>query len=573
MATFIPSKTDDYHGSFGEEVILSCLRTLPDEYIVFHSLEWIDGPSKNGHRVAQGEADFTIFHPDKGIAIVEVKGGAISCDGREWVQTNIYGQARSRKMQDPVQQADRSKFKIKEIIDNYGIKCLTCHGVWFPDVDQIEGTLPLNYHSNIVLLKKDLGNPQGAIDRIFAYWSKLYRFSPKLSPLAARRVVDTLAPVFKAVPSMQSIFDERERLFVRLTNEQTAILDYLDEQRLALIHGRAGTGKTLLAVEKARRLAETGDKVLFLCYNAALRQHLRNQYSIPNVEYDNLHTLPIKLFDEADGLYGDSLIELLVRELTQKKYKARELWPYNHLIIDEGQDFPDEVVQALLGVNSGHVYIFYDRYQLVHLKDVPKWTEQIDCRLVLNRNCRSTVQITRSACSVIGEKPNITLNNIQGDEPQIIFSSELHKATELIVKIIKQAVRKGIELRDIAVLSLQPEGKSLFTAQSFRSIPVTEKYGEPGLLFTTVRKFKGLEAKVLILTDVSAQTFKTPQNKRLYYVGASRAKHELYVFINPGIKPKEIVEKLAQDEKVPPNHRGISRLLHAKSRTEIDFEE
>ena len=40
------------------------------------------------------------------------------------------------------------------------------------------------------------------------------------------------------------------------------------------ISGGAGTGKTSLAIEKAKRLAKSGRSVLFLCFNIPLFKYL-----------------------------------------------------------------------------------------------------------------------------------------------------------------------------------------------------------------------------------------------------------------------------------------------------------
>lgn len=54
-----------------------------------------------------------------------------------------------------------------------------------------------------------------------------------------------IAPEFYTVPSFKSTLDFREKLFVRMTNEQNNIVNFLEEQRSAAIHGAAGTGKTV----------------------------------------------------------------------------------------------------------------------------------------------------------------------------------------------------------------------------------------------------------------------------------------------------------------------------------------
>ena len=67
-------------------------------------------------------------------------------------------------------------------------------------------------------------------------------------------------------------------MFRKMTAEQMYLLDYLEEQEEAAIHGVAGTGKTVLAVQKAKSLSETGT-VLFLCFNRFLKDHLQDAYS------------------------------------------------------------------------------------------------------------------------------------------------------------------------------------------------------------------------------------------------------------------------------------------------------
>jgi hypothetical protein len=56
-----------------------------------------------------------------------------------------------------------------------------------------------------------------------------------------------------------------------LTQAQFAVLDALQLQPQAAIFGCAGSGKTMLAMEKTQRLANEGFTVLFTCYNKTLR--------------------------------------------------------------------------------------------------------------------------------------------------------------------------------------------------------------------------------------------------------------------------------------------------------------
>ena len=73
-------------GSEGEDRIFESLQSqLPNSYTVFHSVRWVGSDRKR----SQGEADFLVFHPQKGVLIIEVKAGIIEVDNnRTWSQTN-----------------------------------------------------------------------------------------------------------------------------------------------------------------------------------------------------------------------------------------------------------------------------------------------------------------------------------------------------------------------------------------------------------------------------------------------------------------------------------------------------
>lgn len=64
------------------------------------------------------------------------------------------------------------------------------------------------------------------------------------------------------------------------------------------------------------------------------------------------------------------------------------------------------------------------------------------------------------------------------------------------------------------------------------SIPVTREKTNSSVLFTTASKFKGLESRVVIITDIDESSFTNEENKRLFYVACSRATQRLALFVN-----------------------------------------
>ena len=85
MARFYPAFVGDFHGSEGERLAYHALEMLGDDYTVFHSYCWLGDGVRTA---AQGEADFLVLHPQRGILAIEVKAGGIAYEGGAWQQTN-----------------------------------------------------------------------------------------------------------------------------------------------------------------------------------------------------------------------------------------------------------------------------------------------------------------------------------------------------------------------------------------------------------------------------------------------------------------------------------------------------
>ncbi|MBD1916248.1 MULTISPECIES: ATP-binding domain-containing protein [Cyanophyceae] len=561
MAVMVPEAPADFNNSQGELDVFNALRGLDDRCYVFHSLRWLGNP-KYGRKKPQGEADFAIFDPQRGLLIIEVKSGLIRFEAGSWYQTNR-ATGVEKLMKDPEQQASSTKFEFLPLFKNSlppAENCLIGTAVWFPSGTFPKQPLPLNLHSDIVLDEESLNSPKAAISAAFDYWGQ--KFGHHLSQRGQERVISILAPTFKVIPSLKAGFAKRAQQFIQMTRQQASIIDFLDEQEVAVISGTAGTGKTVVALEKARRLSEFGESILFLCYNSALRNFLKQEHHLPGVDFHTFHSVARKLVGDAPTF------DLMAEKFLEHLSNPTEFWPYQHVIIDEGQDFSDEWLEWLTERTDGCKYIFYDKKQLIFRDTLPNWVVNADCRLVLTKNCRNTLQISRTAYRFANLFPGKPGELVAG------FPTKLHDcgSSAGIGKRIKRIVgellnQDAVQPEDIAILTMSTVENSLLANLHFiHSIPLVESFEKGKICFTTVRKFKGLEARVIFIVDFALAEFAEPNFSQRLYVGCSRARDELHLFVEgcDDVSIKLALEAIQPGTKLISNRKNLSKLLDAE---------
>ncbi|MGH7822173.1 MAG: DEAD/DEAH box helicase family protein, partial [Candidatus Binatia bacterium] len=274
-----------------------------------------------------------------------MKGGGVGRDANGWYSIDRSG-VRNR-IKDPGQQAteavhsiDRYLSALRWFRDNR-VRVPFGWGVVFPDVDAAEELGP-DFPSGVVIDRQGIREIRSSIDRIFATWV------PAPSPIredVLRALVRTLAPSFQLVAALVSRIEEESEMLLRLTDEQMEVLDLLESFHRVAIEGPAGSGKTLLAMEKARRLAEKGKRVLFLCFNRPLADHLAPRadgFTVKSFhaycrEVAESAAIPFRIprnAAEEERFWAETAAEKLV--------EALDLYPderFDAVIVDEGQDF------------------------------------------------------------------------------------------------------------------------------------------------------------------------------------------------------------------------------------------
>lgn len=526
MAIMIPEMARDYDPASLEGVMFDALQKLPSEYYVVHSFKNIYVEDNILH---EGEVDFVIFNQTKGLLCIEAKAGAVKYEDGYWK----YASGRNMKHGGPYNQASGNKWDLLNVVQNSSLKdianrCKFLHAVWFPSIsqDDLRGVkFPKEADRSITLTMEALDDPEFYICSIYDIELENH-IRTDLSNQDVRRLIrEIICPEFSIFPSKSFDSDLKKIVFHRLLKEQEGLLNYLVEQRSAVINGAAGTGKTMIAVEKATRHASNGERVLFLCFNVMLRDYLDNVYHHEMIEYMTIDKFACKVGKTEKPDYK------IAEDKVMDMYFSRS-FPYRHVIVDEGQDFGREEIEEADLLQTIHdavienedvygtFYVFYDRLQLIQSAHIPKFISEADCKLTLYKNCRNTENIAITSLKAISDRnPKLYDGAIKGVPAKFHYRENPSEVVERVEKIIDELKEDGIT--DVVILTCKSEADSILKDACFDG-----KFKKK--VYTTCRKFKGLEADAIILVDVDEDTFGSGAVQR-FYVGASRARLHLEI--------------------------------------------
>ncbi len=527
MAKIYPKFVDDFHGSHGEEQIFKSLKTLDDTWTIFHSVNW-QKRNING-KISWGEADFVIMNKIYGVLVVEVKSGGIVFKDGEWYQIRLDNNE-TNKMKNPFSQANRSKYKFIELFENhfgFSEKIFVEKIVWFPSVSDSELSniiLPPEYDKKQILTFNSLSIPEKSIIGVYNYYNST-KFN-QISDAAYKEIFNLMLPEFNLIPNLSSKYDEINYRFNQLTKEQEKILDFIEFQNTIAIEGSAGTGKTFIALEYARRASHYG-KVLFLCFNKYLNDFLNSKYSYNNVDYFNIYGFITKNSGASTITDNNILKEL-------KSINIKQL-DYNTIIIDEAQDYDASILKYLRDTaceNHYNFVIFYDKNQQVIKSNFSSIIKDFDCKLTLKNNCRNTIKIQSTINSIFDLPLNYYCYSIDGVMPYMYYSDDNKLIISSIELEVDKLIGNGIRIEDITILTLLTENESILANISNIGKYDISNIRENGkLFFTTSRKFKGLESDAVIVVDFNIRNT-NEEFIRNFYVSTSRAKINLIIYSN-----------------------------------------
>ncbi len=515
-------------------------QSLDEKFHVFYSVAWLTRRRSGG--AMDGEVDFVVGHPEHGILLIEVKGGRIGRDGRTGVWASMDRQGNAHKIKNPVEQVKNAKYalmdKLKEhpYWKNRWIEF--GHAVVLPDCETPGSPLAPEAPFDIVSFSADMERLAEKIADIFQYWRRSQEREFRLGADGLKLLTQMLAPTFELRMPLGTVLAEEDRQILQLTEQQFKVLDLLSRQCRVAISGGAGTGKTVLALEKAKRLASEGLRVLLTCFNRALADYLKASVEeVKNLQVCNFHQLCYQMAKTADVTLpssGGADREFFDRTMPESLLQSLDKTDtrYDAIVVDEGQDFLeswwDPLQLCLTDPGSGILYIFYDDNQRIYRK-VSSFPGDL-VEIPLFENLRNTKKI-HSLASRFYHGAAVTAKGPEGRDVEVVQLRSPDVVSRETGRLLHRLIREEeIPPADIAILCGKSVARGAF-GQSWKvgAFEVTSSQDvEPKkVLLQSIRAFKGLERRVILLADIDGLSADDADS--LVYVGVTRARTHLAV--------------------------------------------
>jgi len=593
MATLIPSLGSCVSRmTNGERRLAERLEAKLDaDYLLWYDVPM--GP-RNTH------PDFCVLHPRRGILVLEVKdwkpSTLLQVDKQTW---EIMGDNGPKTVINPLEQARQYAQTVvnalqrdKQLVQTEGshagkLAFPWSYGVVLTNITRKQFEAAELQHAiepHRVLCQDEMLESVDAEDLQSQLWGMFpYGMRGALSLPQIDRVRWIMFPQVRVPhPSnrQDSLFDDNDS-----DTELPDIMRVMDiqQEQLArslgeghrIIHGVAGSGKTMILGYRAEYLAQastpSAKPILILCFNEPLGVKLASVMRAKGLS-DRVHAVHFHKWCRAQLVaygqtlppqgphFSDELVERVIRAVDRKQIPSGQ---YQAVLIDEGHDFAPEwlkLVTQMVDPTTNSLLVLYDDAQSIYERARSKQFSfksvgiQAQGRTtILKINYRNTNQILQTASLVAAdlltaeEKDDDGIPLLkpvscgrEGQEPLIIKLPSLQAEAEAIADHLAQAHKEGFAWGDMAVLCADTKTRDLCARTlAQRKLPIENRIS-PGhfdptsnkIKVMTMKVSKGLEFPVVALPGVGHMPAPGEDEKeaaRVFYVAATRATQRLVI--------------------------------------------
>ncbi|KIS28683.1 hypothetical protein TV39_04715 [Arthrobacter sp. SPG23] len=532
----IPEEPEFGEGQLAEKAVWDALKkSLPDDVVLAHSVHIRDGRKEY-------EIDVLVLWPGVGMAAIEVKGGQVTIADGQWYQSD---RNNKRKILSPVAQSQSSLHALKNWLEDQLGSRLSSRCAYMVSLPYTK--VPTDWAMagcprSLILDQTDSQSPAELVRR--AIENEGGGASP-LAPVFLERIVRKLSGNLDAAVGPSGNPQEDEDAQDHLTERQAVLLQATRSLPRIRFTGGAGSGKTWLAVEKARLLSRRGKRVGLFCYNKGLGQYLQDRVStwrqakpVFTGEFHE-YVRGLGVPDGSGQEYFDVEMPLLLKEL------AATMKPHERLdavVVDEAQDFAPLWWEALLACtkdpDGGEVYAFMDDRQDVYRRwggataDLTSGPMAALVPIHIDENLRNTRKIAETFRPFAGE--HFTPRGSTG-LPVRFVDCPTGEALNVAGDCVDALIAEGWANNQIALLTTKERHP---VHLDFFERGATEDYwsefhaGEAEF-YGHVLGFKGLERSVVVLCVNGFKDMDRAAEQ--LYVGLSRARSLLVVVGDSGL--------------------------------------
>jgi len=505
------------------------------------------------------EVDFVVAIDGAGIICLEVKGGEVWHDGSTWWQGD---RGHEHKIK-PVRQSREACYALREYIEN--------------DPQWTQGRL--RWDHVIVLpnseIAADFALPDcprwKVVDRndltTLVHKLKYVLVRQELDrPLLSQQGIDELATALsgRGLPQRSVVARAlaNEDAADALTEHQAVVLDAIKLLNRVEVRGGAGSGKTFLAMEQARRLSARGQRVALVCYSHGLASYLERiaatwprrqqpgyvgefhdlgkQWGAPDGPDESIATAETAQFWEHD-------LPLQMAELAMELEHGHR---FDSIVVDEAQDFADSwwepLLIALKDPDAGGIYVFTDEGQRVFDRHGSPPVPLVP--LLLDHNVRNTRQIANAFQPLV----NHPMRFLGGEGPAVKFvACAREDALGVGDDEVELLLEEGWRPEDVALLTTGSRHPEQTERQKDGHKAYWDSFWDAEQVFYGhVLGFKGLERRAVVV--VVNETSQFERSRERLYVGLSRARDQLVVCGDPDFIREVGGPDLAHRLNLPP---------------------